>query len=333
VTTSRRSSAATAGGATATITASDLVESESARAIRHLEESLDNAGNAAVDVPYAASTHMSDGFSDIASSMYNHAPSIPDEAPGGPSAVHELPEIPEAPNALDLDDMTELPPMHGPVPTTNRPEINHADLARTGIGFGTHTPSCVAEAASTTAQSERGSEDATAPPMQLRGLRGVAKSVVHSGIRPISSPPELPEPSIDPSRVSPSNASSIMGSLARSLSPRGRPRPQPGRRSARGRSNGGRGNDTDTDGDDDEAGPGPGSQAYRARLLQRALELDADVAAEAAASGGIPDDVARALHRFHGRATGSPDPKASAACHGTETPLPGNIGVSLLTLN
>jgi hypothetical protein len=282
-------------------------------------------------LPYAASAHMSDGFSDIASSMYNHASSIPDEAPGGQSAVRELPEIPEAPGALNLDDMTVLPPMHGPVPTTNRPEINHADLARTGIDFGTHTPSCVAEAASTTAQSERGSEDAAAaaaaaaPPMQLRGARAiVARAALHSAMRPVLSPAELPEPSVDPSKGFPSNASSIMGSVAHSVSPRLEARSRSGGGGS-GASSGGTNSESSEDSDDGGAGPGPGSEMYRARLLQRALELDTDVAAEAAASGGIPDDVARALQRFHGRVTGSPDPKA-AARRDMETPLPGTVG-------
>jgi hypothetical protein len=154
--------------------ASDLAVSEGTRAMRHLEDSLERPSATDACLQHAASLHMSDGHSDIASSMYNHAPSMTDDAepaPGTSAGVHELPEIPEAPHpgaAAELNDTTELPPMDGPVPTTNRPEINHADLARTGIRFGKMTQSCVAEAASTTNQSERGSEDAGTGPH--RGL-------------------------------------------------------------------------------------------------------------------------------------------------------------------
>lgn len=58
-----------------------------------------------------------------------------------------------------MEDIPVLPPMHGDVPSTTRPEINITDLERRGMRVGAHSASCAAEAASTQAASDKGSED------------------------------------------------------------------------------------------------------------------------------------------------------------------------------
>ena len=366
---SHHSSAATAGAATAggATAASDFEDSKSARAMRHLEASLDQGpASAAAEPAYAASMHASDGHSDIASSMYNHAWSIADDGQGVAGGVHELPDIPEAPVATDdVDDATPLPPMHGPVPTTTRPEINHADLARTGIGFGMHTASCVAEAASTTAQSERGSEAEGGPngAAQTKSVRlaaaaalqpradsfarsagtGSAPSALHGArlcapARPVvgqhgalgccnelftvlaealpaPAANELPEKGAHAAAggAAASTCSSIDGSAsgggADGNTGSNTSSPRRGGSAAGGSSRSG----SSSGGSSGDAGPGPGTMANRQRLARRALEFDAELAAEAAASGGqLPAALEAALRRIGARSGGSPDPKAAA---------------------
>lgn len=115
-----------------------------------------------VDASCANSVHLSDGQSEAPSSMYVHAPSeaVMEEADGASNAaggVIELPNIPEG--SADMEDIPVLPPMHGDVPSTTRPEINITDLERRGMRVGAHSASCAAEAASTQAASDKGSED------------------------------------------------------------------------------------------------------------------------------------------------------------------------------
>lgn len=115
-----------------------------------------------MDASCANSVHLSDGQSEAPSSMYVHAPSeaVMEEADGASNAaggIIELPNIPEG--SSDLEDITVLPPMHGDVPSTTRPEINITDLERRGMRVGAHSASCAAEAASTQAASDKGSED------------------------------------------------------------------------------------------------------------------------------------------------------------------------------
>lgn len=111
-----------------------------------------------VDASCANSVHLSDGQSEAPSSMYVHAPSeaVMEEADGASNAaggIMELPNIPEG--SADLGDIPVLPPMHGDVPSTTRPEINITDLERRGMRVGAHTASCAAEAAT----SDKGSDE------------------------------------------------------------------------------------------------------------------------------------------------------------------------------
>eukprot|EP00892_Ulva_mutabilis_P010077 jgi/Ulvmu1/7441/UM036_0103.1 len=144
-----------------------VAAAESAAAMRHMEAALDTEQSAAeaaqsVDASYANSVHLSDGQSEAPSSMCVHAPSeaVMEETDGASNAaggIIELPNIPEG--SADLEDLPVLPPMHGDVPSTTRPEINITDLERRGMRVGAHTASCAAEAASTQAASDKGSDD------------------------------------------------------------------------------------------------------------------------------------------------------------------------------
>lgn len=148
-------------------------------ALQHLEATLEKSqaeqaqrANAAVSavgdvgVVYAPSIILSDAHSEAPSSMIVNAPSeaIMEEGDMGGSTTgfSELPNIPEVgvPDASDELDAPVLPPMHGEVPTTTRPEINISDLEGWGmcVPRGAHTASCAAEAASTEAASDKGSE-------------------------------------------------------------------------------------------------------------------------------------------------------------------------------
>lgn len=136
-----------------------------------------------VDASCANSVHLSDGQSEP-SSMYVHAPSeaVMEEADGASNAaggIMELPNIPEG--SADLEDIPVLPPMHGDVPSTTRPEINITDLERRGMRVGAHTASCAAEAASTQAASDKGSEEEGGGGGQTGGSTARATSVSAAG--------------------------------------------------------------------------------------------------------------------------------------------------------
>lgn len=133
-------------------------------ALQHLEASIDTSEAEKAQrasAAYAPSMNLSDGHSEAPSSMINNAPSeaIMEEGDiaGSTTGISELPNIPELADELDAP---VLPPMHGEVPSTTRPEINISDLEGWGMRVprGAHTASCAAEAASTEVASEKGSD-------------------------------------------------------------------------------------------------------------------------------------------------------------------------------
>jgi trimeric autotransporter adhesin len=331
---------AASDGGSGSARSAHAVDSEGSRVMKHLEASLDQRDHEAAALeaaPGAPSAHMSDGHSDIASSMYNYAPSMADDGTGTGHGIRELREIPEASAPADLDDSTELPPMHGPVPTTNRPEINHADLARTGIRFGMHSPSCVAEAASTTNQSDRGSDDAGGVAVALQ--KGVARvsagaAAALQGASPLASATaaRLGSSGDDTERANLSDAVNLSDTCAGT----GDSQPERARCSSAGASSlrsSRRGGDTvdggeapGSSGDDSDggAGPGPAAEAHRERVARRLQQLQDAMDAASLVDWQLPLDLReqmRDLGRRGGGAAphdgppGTPDLKKRSAGH------------------